>query len=308
MKKNYLILATVAALALMATSCNLPVSLVSAPNSAPQENFPAEERPPEGFPPEERPPEGFPPQDQPPEEHPPEQPGDVQIMLTADHMNVQSGECATILWEVYRGYESGYNVTFNGDHVDQVGERQVCPNVTTTYHVAVDTGKNIVQQEITITVVGGGQPQPGPQAQPTQNSSQPQPTKKPTQAQKKSVTPTPTMLILQLSYLDLAVDNIYPAASGKIMIRIKNTGTQLVKNNIKVSCQAYFVTQSGQDTYPPFQNKTVTINLAPGITADYETGYVREPKWKSQVVSCQITPPAGDFNSANNAKNNVKVK
>jgi hypothetical protein len=75
MKKNYLILASVAALALMAMSCSLPFTLVSAPNSAPQGDLPAGDQPPEGLPPEDRPPEGIPPQDQPPEGFPPgEQP------------------------------------------------------------------------------------------------------------------------------------------------------------------------------------------------------------------------------------------
>jgi hypothetical protein len=110
------------------------------------------------------------------------------------------------------------------------------------------------------------------------------------------------------SGLDLAVDKIYPAASGKIMIRIKNAGGVNVNNNIKLSCQALYTTQAGNQAWPPFQNKTITINLAPGKTADYETGYARDPSMKTLEVSCQITPPGADTNSANNSKNNVKVK
>jgi hypothetical protein len=108
--------------------------------------------------------------------------------------------------------------------------------------------------------------------------------------------------------LDLGINQIYAAASGKIMIRIRNAGGVNVNNNIKVSCQALYTTQSGNQVWPPFQNKTITISLAPGQTADYETGYARDPSMKTLEVQCQITPPAADTNSGNDKSALVKVK
>ena len=299
--KKYRLIPAFIALALVMTSCSLPFEIVPVSNDVPQENFPAENLPPEGLPPEEQPPEGIPPQDQPPEEHP----GEAQIgHFLAHRTDIRSGECTILEW----GVQGATEVTLNEERVDQGGIREVCPPETTSYRLTARAGEQVLEREVTVNVVQENQGNPPPQ--PTQQSAPPQPTQKPTKKPASSnkgptVTPTPAILIVQLDILDLGVNQIYSAASGKIMIRVRNAGTIAVKNNIKVSCQALY--QPG-DYFPPFQNKTITINLAPGQTADYETGYYREPKWTSQVVSCQITPPAADTNSKNNALNNVKVK
>jgi hypothetical protein len=83
MRRQFCLLATVAALALFAGGCNLPQQGYSpqepqegpAPEMHMEEQIPPEEHPEEGFPPEEHPPEAppgeaFPPEEQPPEEHP----------------------------------------------------------------------------------------------------------------------------------------------------------------------------------------------------------------------------------------------
>jgi hypothetical protein len=316
MKKKSLIVILIA-LALVTASCNLPFKVVPVSNSVPQEGLPPEEnrppeeippeenRPPEEIPPEEnRPPEEIPPEEnRPPEEIPPEgQPGEVRIAFFLAHRtDIRSGECTPLEW----GTQGATEVTLNGEPVDQGGVREVCPQATTNYRLTARAGDQVQEREVTVNVVqeNQGNPPPPPQPQPTQK-----PTKKP--AAKKAPTATPTtpavvIINVTLIYLDLGVNQIYSAASGKVMVRIRNAGTQAVKNNIKLSCQALY--QPG-DYVPPFQNKTITINLAPGQTADYETGYAREPKWTTQEVSCQITPPAGDNNSKNNALNRVKVK
>jgi hypothetical protein len=202
--------------------------------------------------------------------------------------------------------EGAAEVTLNGERVDQGGVREVCPQATTNYRLSVRAGEQVLEREVTINVQQGNQPNPQPQPA----SQQPQPTQKPVQppAKNPGAAPTPTMVIVQMYLFDLGIDTIYPAASGKIMIRIKNTGDMDAKNNIKLSCQAVATTQSDSQYWPPFQNKTITISLVPGQTADYETGYARDPTMKTLGVSCQITPPANDSNSVNNVMNNVKVK
>ncbi|MBN2117112.1 MAG: hypothetical protein JW730_11105 [Anaerolineales bacterium] len=303
MKKNSLITAFIA-LALVTTSCSLPFKVVPASNDVPLEEVrPEENRPPEEVRPEEnRPPEEVRPEEnRPPEEVPPEQAGEAQIAFFLAHRTeIRSGECTPLEW----GVQGAAEVTLNGERVDQGGVREVCPQATTNYRLTVRAGEQVQEREVTVNVVqeNQGNPPPPPQPQPTQKPAQkPAPTK-------KGPTPTPTFLVVQFYFLDLGVNQIYSAASGKIMIRIRNAGTQDVKNNIKVSCQAKVIKPNGQDSYPPPQNKTITINLAPGQTADYETGYARDPQMKELYVSCKITPPANDANSGNNALNNIKVK
>ncbi len=61
---------------------------------------------------------------------------DVQIKFSADRDSVGPGECATLQWSV-RG---GEVMQLDGEPVDAAGEKVVCPEVTTTYNLAVYVG------------------------------------------------------------------------------------------------------------------------------------------------------------------------
>ena len=90
------------------------------------------------------------------------------------------------------------------------------------------------------------------------------------------------------------------------MVSIQNTGTTDVKENIKVKCQGQFISQT--DQYLPLSNKSISVNLKPGQRGNYETGFKRDPVYVTMKVSCEMTPPTGDTNNANNVLNNKKVK
>ncbi len=291
MKKQSVTLILVASLALVAQSCSLPLQS----EGQQREEYPPEERTEEGFSPEGQPIEEHPPEDMPPGEPPSEESGEIQItFFGADRSNIQAGECAMLEWNV----QGGYGATINGEPVGLAGAREVCPPETTSYRLGVDTGTELLERETTIVVGGVGQPQPaGPQSTP------------PPPPSNKKITPTPTFTFggVLKAFTDLAVVDIYPDPSGKILVSIKNTGTTDVKENIKVSCQGKFTKQSQNQTYP-LSNKSISVNLKPGQRGNYETGFARDPIYKTMVVSCVMTPPSGDTNNANNALNDKQVK
>ena len=72
-------------------------------------------------------PPGEPPAEQPPDEGPP--PGKVHIAFTADHTELQPGECAMLEWSV----EGGFGVDLNEQPVERSRQMQVCPEDTTAY-------------------------------------------------------------------------------------------------------------------------------------------------------------------------------
>jgi len=295
MKKQYLVLIFVTILALLAQGCNMPAQYGEPMPEEHPEEFRPDEQPPEGFQPEEHPEEfpgeEHPPEEMPGEEHPPEDFGEAQIaFFEANPPNIRAGECAVVEW----GVEGQADVTLNGEVVDQHGAREVCLSNTTSYHLEVHSGNGAQDREVTVVVEAAGQPQPQPQSQPNN----------------KKPTPTPKFTfggILKTS-TDLAVVDIYPDSSGKILVSIQNAGTTDVKENIKMKCQGLFTTQKSQNQSYPLSNKSISVNLKPGQRGNYETGFARDPIYATMVVSCEMTPPSGDTNNANNALNNKQVK
>ncbi len=113
------------------------------------------------------------------------------------------------------------------------------------------------------------------------------------------------MLVGTVMTFDLGLADVYPHSSGKIMARIKNYGTGAVKNaSVQLACSASITKTSGNSqttgSIPPVP-KTITVNLEPGQTADYETGHAREPSITTMSVSCTIQSNILDSNSGNNS-------
>ena len=94
--------------------------------------------------PAHEPPESSPRQGSPPE---------AQLSLSADRTALQPGECATLQWSV----EGGELVLLDGEAVSASGQRQVCPQTTTTYSLAAYVGVGppsppSAQEEVQIAV------------------------------------------------------------------------------------------------------------------------------------------------------------
>jgi hypothetical protein len=109
---------------------------------------------------------------------PPPGPSKAQITFTADRYTLKRGECTTLLWSV----QGGFGVDLDGQPVSRSGQKQVCPQQTTTYWLSVDEGDKLKRSELVISVEGAEQPPP-----PTETPT-PSP---PTETPPPSTTPTP---------------------------------------------------------------------------------------------------------------------
>jgi len=90
-----------------------------------------------------------------PEEPPVEPPGEVQTTFTANRTNLSPGECATLMWSV----QGGEALLLDGEPVPFSGEREVCPQETTSYSLAVYVGVGppspaTAERELVIVVSG----------------------------------------------------------------------------------------------------------------------------------------------------------
>ncbi len=145
---------------------------------------------------EEPPPEEVPPEEHPPEEVPPEEPpegGPEHIMIVADPDAIPQGGCAMLHWEVV---PPDWPAFINGQEVPPVGEREECPDGTTTYELIVEAPGGPYVSTVTLHVEGGAAP-----AQPTSTSPPPAatatqpPPAQPTATQPPPAQPTATPFI-----------------------------------------------------------------------------------------------------------------
>jgi hypothetical protein len=81
--------------------------------------------------------------------------GGPQVDLGVDIGIIHPCECVTLQWNVQGG--EFFGVDLNGQSVSPSGQKQVCPNETTTYTLAVDIGSTVINREVLVTVVGTGQ-------------------------------------------------------------------------------------------------------------------------------------------------------
>jgi hypothetical protein len=257
------------------------------------------------------------PQDQIPDESRPDGPvqgdprpdGDIRIEFLADPPTIQPGQCARLRWSVQGGF---FSVRLDGQPVDPIGERQACPKSTTVYRLEVDAGDQMIFREAVIAVGGSGPGQPtkangpGPGPTPTVTKSVPViQTVLPFATQTVAVPVIQTVLPLQM--VDLAVTKIFPNASGKIMMTIKNSGTVKVTGSYQYVCSGSFTDSAGNHALNATK-QFADVDMAPGQSSDYDTGYSRNPSITEMWVSCKLTPPAADAVGANNSLGMTKVK
>jgi hypothetical protein len=81
--------------------------------------------------------------------------GGTQVDLGVDIGTIHPGECVTLQWNVQGG--DFFGVDLDGESVNPSGQKQVCPNETTAYTLAVDVGSTMINREVVVTVVGTGQ-------------------------------------------------------------------------------------------------------------------------------------------------------
>jgi len=84
---------------------------------------------------------------------------EVKITFTVDRPELRAGECTILHWQV----DGGFQVTLNEQPVEKTGEREICPEVTSMYSLAVDVGTHMEtrQVEVRVNMPGGEEPMPG---------------------------------------------------------------------------------------------------------------------------------------------------
>jgi len=136
-------------------------------------------------PPEEPPPGEPPPQEPPPEEPPPE--GGPEVIVFEVHPDVvPQGGCAMLFWEVHPPGE--WRVLLDGQEVPPLGEREECPQASTTYELLVEAPGGPQMRAVTLSVEGAPGPEPTPPPPPPPGAS---PTIPPPPPPPPAATPTP---------------------------------------------------------------------------------------------------------------------
>ncbi len=73
---------------------------------------------------------------------------DAQIVFTVDQPRIRQGDCTTLRWDV----QGGISIRLDEQSVDRSGQRQVCPQETTTYQLAVDLGNRVKSNDVSVSV------------------------------------------------------------------------------------------------------------------------------------------------------------
>lgn len=118
------------------------------------------------------------------------------------------------------------------------------------------------------------------------------------------IPPAATLPPVQIVILDLAIDDIYPEATGRISIRLKNLGNSDITNaSVPMNCSAkvtYVANPNSQATMtlPPVNR---TVNLKVNQTVVFDTGFARNPTIQAMWVTCTISPALVGDNTGNNS-------
>jgi hypothetical protein len=81
----------------------------------------------------------------------------AQIVFTVDQPSIRLGDCTMLRWNV----QGGYSVQLDGQGVERIGQKQVCPRQTATYQLAVDVGDRMDRREVVVAVAIPPPPAPG---------------------------------------------------------------------------------------------------------------------------------------------------
>jgi len=114
----------------------------------------------EGEVPPEEPPPGEPPPEEPPPQEPPPEGGPDVIVFEVHPDVVPQGGCAMLFWEVHPPGE--WRVLLSGPEVPPLGEREECPQTTTTYELLVEAPGGPQGRTVTLHIEAGPGPEPTP--------------------------------------------------------------------------------------------------------------------------------------------------
>ncbi len=233
---------------------------------------PVEEQPPE---------EPGPGEEQPPEEPGPEG-GPEVFNLTIEPGVISQGDCAVLRWEVV---PPDWPVLVNDEEVEPAGQREVCPQGTTTYQLVVEAPGGAQERSVTLSVEGGG-PGVEPTAQQAATAT-PQPTAHPAAtatphaggptATTPPSGPTATTQAAATG-ADVWPSDLYPdnQPQGNIWVRVFNNGPGTLTNR-KVRISG--VETRGTKTTPGSASSynivatEYTVNLAPGQQQNINLGW-----------------------------------
>lgn len=104
-----------------------------------------------------------PPEEHPTEEQPPEGRGVEVVNLRVEPDVIPPGGCAMLRWEVLP--PGDWPVLLDGQEVPHVGEKEVCPEHTTTYELLAEAPGGPQERAVTLQVEGGLGPEPPPEVQ-----------------------------------------------------------------------------------------------------------------------------------------------
>jgi hypothetical protein len=260
-------------------------------------------------PPGEPPPDEIPPQEPPPEEPPPVGGPEVIVFVTNPDAIPQGG-CAMLFWEVH---PPEFPVFLDGQEVTPIGEREVCPQQTTTYELVVDTPEG--PQERTVTLHVEAEPEPGSTSPPAPPTQPPQPTTPPAPPP-----PTPTTAVPPgggqwgILTADLAVTDLYAdkLLNGTVYGRFTNRGGPGTPQNVtvQVSCQwtktAYGAQFGVLEQMGP-RNMTI-ISLAPNQTAAFNTYITVDLTQYYYNMTCTVQVPFNDPDTSNNSYTEILAR
>ena len=265
------------------------------------------EVPPEEPPPGEPPPEEPPPQEPPPEEPPPE--GGPDVIVFEVHPDVvPQGGCAMLFWEVHPPGE--WRVLLDGQEVPPLGEREECPQATTTYELLVEAPGGPQIRAVTLSVEGAPGPEPTPPPPPppgptaTSPAAPPPPPTPTSQTAPPAASPIPTPFTTDLAITDLYADKLL---NGTVYGRFTNRGPgNLVNVLVQVSCQwaktAYGATIGVMEQMGP-RNMTITGPLSQNQTTPFSTYITVDLTQFWYDMTCTVQAPINDPNTANNSYN-----
>jgi hypothetical protein len=205
-------------------------------------------------------------------------------------------------------------VFINGQSVAPVGEREECPQTTTTYELEVDAPGGPHVRTVTLHVEAGPGPEPTtPPPPPAATATsppppQPTPTKPPAPpppptATKPPAGPTPTATpwTTDLAMTDLYADKLL---NGTVYGRITNRGPGTIANVVvSFSCN-WSETAYGAgfgvlyNTSP--KNMTITGPLSPGQTTPFSTSITVDLTTYWYDMECTVNVPFNDPNTNNN--------
>jgi hypothetical protein len=245
------------------------------------------------------------------------QPGsNVQIDFHADSQMLQPGQCTTLHWNV----QGAFSVRLDGQPVDPDGQRQVCPQATTTYRLEADAGDHIEMREVTIQV-GGGNP-PGPTQKPgggpapaatatvkSGGGGAPAATATPQGRTIKTVLPIelkPDPAIMWIS----TTEGPWP---GRVNIMVKNIGfTKWSDGDVYVSCYGDYSIKGVSSALTPagFMVGESQLDLGSDVYGYPGTdGYYTEVASSDEMyVTCRITGTmTNDLDISNNVLGPVQV-